>query len=218
MTSNIFDTQLKEGDRINITPKLSSDSIELMEVYIAYMRAHKDFDTVPDMLNCFNDQIFVGKDISTDQLRQLAVYAIDKIYRIAAELETYDTYTEVYFKKVIDRFMKALQDKGIEVFYILDNEIREDRFELAVKLYEMSGATVVTPYISDKTLSFEEVEERFKSPMAHGRNIVYIEKNASVNYIQKVVDIACASTYIRIFRNYAPSRNYVKVLQYLLQG
>lgn len=212
MTFNDFDQQLKNGERINLTPKLSTDSIELMEVHIAYMRADEDFDTVPDMMNRFNDQIFVGKSTSMDQLRQLAVYAIDKIYRIAAELEMYDKYTEVYFKKVIARFMKALQDKGIEIFYILDNEIREDRFKLTVKLFEMSGATVITPYIGDKTLSFDEVEERIKSSMTHSRNIVYIEKDARVNYIQKVVDIACDSMYIRIFRNYAPSRKYVKVL------
>jgi hypothetical protein len=118
MASKTFDQQLKNGERINLTPWLSTDSIELMEVYIAYMRANEDFDTVPDMMNRFNDQIFVGKGTSMDQLRQLAVYAIDKIYRIAAELEVYDSYTEVYFKKVIARFMKALQDKGIEIFYI----------------------------------------------------------------------------------------------------
>lgn len=209
MESNAFK---KNNDKINLTPKLFSDSIELMEVYVAYMRVNKDFDTIPNMMNRFNDQMFVGKGTSRDQLRQLAVYAIDKIYRIAAELEVYDKYTEVYFKKVIARFMKALQDKGIEIFYILDNGIRQDRFELAVKLFELSGATVVTPYIGDKTLSFDKVEERLKSPMAHRRNIVYIEKDASVNYIQKVVDIACASTYIRIFRNYAPSWKYAKVL------
>jgi hypothetical protein len=212
MTSNIPDFPLKEGDKIDLTPRISSDSIELMEVYIAYMRADEDFDTVPNMLNRFNDQIFVGKDISTDQLRQLAVYAADKIYRIAAELEVRDDYTIVYFKKVVARFMKSLQDKGIEVFYIIDNEIREDRFKLTVMLYELSGATVVTPYISDKTLSFEEVEERFRSPIRHGRNIVYIEKDASVNYIEKVMKIATESRYIGIFRNYAPSGNYIKIL------
>lgn len=143
MTSDSIDEQLKNGGKINITPKLSTDSIELMEVYIAYMRMHKDFDTVPDMMNRFNNQMFDGKGMALDQLRQLAVYTIDKIYRIAAELEKYDTYTEVYFKEVIARFMKALQDKGIKIFYILDNEIRQDRFELAVRLFELSGATVL---------------------------------------------------------------------------
>jgi hypothetical protein len=212
MTSNIFNGQLKEGDRINLTPKLSSDSVELMEVYIAYMRAHKDFDTVPDMMNRFNDQIFVGKDAGLDQLRQLAVYTIDKIYRIAAELGVRDAYTAVYFKRVIARFMKSFQDKGIELFYILDNEMRQDRFELAVMLYEWSGVTVVTPYVGDKLLSFEEVEEQLKSSMAHDRNIVYVEKDASVNYIEKVMKIATESKYIGLFRNYEPSENYLKVL------
>ncbi len=212
MTSNIRNFQLKEGDKIDLTPKLSSDSIELMEVYIAHMRSNEDFETVPDMMNRFNDQIFVGKDISLDQLRQLAVYTIDKIYRIAAELEAYDDYTVVYFKKVVARLMQSLHNKGIEVFYILDNEIRGGRFNLTVKLYELSGATVVAPYISDKTLSFEEVEERFRSPMAHDRNIVYIEKDASVNYIEKVMKIATESKYIGIFRNFKPSINTIKVL------
>lgn len=153
---------------MDLTPRLSSDSIELMEVYIAYMRVHEDFDTVPNMLNRFNDQIFVGKDTSLDQLRQLAVYTIDKIYRIAAKLEVRDAYTVTYFKKVVARFMKSLQDKGIEIFYILDNELREDRFELTVMLYELSGVSVVAPYNGNKALSFEEVEEKLKSHMHHG--------------------------------------------------
>jgi predicted lipoprotein len=76
----------------------------------------------------------------------------------------------------------------------------------------VSGATVVTPYISDKTLSFDEVEARFKSPIAHGRNIVYIEKDASVNYIEKVMKIATESRYIGLFRNYEPSVSYLKIL------
>ena len=207
-----LEDQLQAGSKIDITPRLASDGIELMEVYIAYMRAHKDFDTVPDMMNRFNDLIFDGKDMSLDQLRQLAVYTIDKIYRIAAEMEEYDSYTAVYFKRVIARLLQSFQNKGIEVFYILDNEIRGDRYKLTLKLYELSGATVVTPYISDKTLSFEEVEERFRSPMAHGRNIVYIEKDASVNYIEKVMKIAAESKYIGIFRNYKPSVSYLKIL------
>lgn len=164
------------------------------------------------MLNRFNDQIFISKDISLYQLRQLAVYVTDKIYRIAAELEVRDAYTVYYFKKVVARFMKALQDKGIKIFYILDNEIRQDRFELAVKLYELSGVTVITPYTGDKTLSFEKVEERLKSPMAHGRNIVYIEKDESVNYIEKVMKIATESKYTGLFRNFEPSVNYLKIL------
>lgn len=212
MTFSNLDEQLKAGSKIDLTPRLSSDSIELMEVYIAYMRANEDFETVPDMMNRFNDQIFVGKDISLDQLRQLAVYAVDKIYRIAAELEIRDEYTVTYFKKVVARFMKSLQDQGIEIFYILDNEIREDRFELAVMLYELSGATVITPYVSDKILSFEKVEERLKSPMSHGRNIVYIEKDTSVNYIERVMKIATESKYIGIFRNHEPSIKDIKVL------
>lgn len=197
---------------MDITPKLFSDSIEFMAAYIARMRADDDFDTIPDIMSSFNERIFANKDVSLDQLRQLAVYATDRIYRFAAELEVRDAYTVAYFKKVVAKLMKSLQDQGIEIFYILDNEMREDRFELTVMLYGLSGAAVVTPYNGNKTLSFEEVEERLKSCMTDGKNIVYIEKDASVNYIEKVMKIATESRYIGVSRNHEPSVDDIKIL------
>ena len=197
---------------IDITPKVFSDSIEMMSMYIAKMRADKDFDAIPDMLVRFNDRVLVSKDISKDQLRQLAVYATDYIYRFSSTLEMRDKYTDVYFTRVIAKLLKSLQDKGIEIFYILDNELRGDRFELAVDLYGLSGAAVVTPYDGNGILNFEVVERRLKSHMARGKNVVYIEKDASVNYMEQVMKMATESRYIGIFRNYAPTSNYLKVL------
>jgi len=197
---------------IDITPKLFSDSIELMDVYIDRMRLDEDFDTIPNMLNRFNEGIFADGGISKDQLRQLAIYSTDIIYRFAAEIEMRDKYTDVYFKKVVAKLMKSLHDKGIELFYILDNEMDEDRFELTVDLYELSGTAVVTPYDDKATLSIDEVEDRLKRLMANRRNIVYIEKDASVNYMDKVYRIASESKYIGIFRNHAPTNKYIKLI------
>ena len=143
---------------MDIKPRLFSDSIELMDAYIERMRIDEDFDAISTMLNRFNEKIFESGEISKDQLRQLAVYTVDKIYRFAAELEVKDAIASMYFKKVVARLMDSLRSKGIEVFYILDNEIREDRFELSVMLYELGGVTVVTPYDDDKILGFEQVE------------------------------------------------------------
>lgn len=199
-------------ETIDLTPKLFSDSVELMGGYINLMRADKDLDTIPDMLNRFNERIFAADDISKDQLRQLAIYSTDTIYRIAAELEVRDEYTDIYFKKVVAKLMKSLHDRGIEIFYILDNEIQGNRFELTVDLYELSGAAVVTPYDGKATLSFDEVEDRLKRLMASGKNIVYIEKDASVNYMEKVYSMATESKYIGIFRNHTPTSKYIKVL------
>jgi len=197
---------------IDITPKVFSDSIELMSMYIAKMRADDDLDTIPNMLVRFNDSACSSKDISKDQLRQLAVYATDYIYRFSSKLEMRDKYTDVYFTKVIAKLLKSLQEKGIEIFYILDNELRGDRFELAVDLYGLSDAAVVSPYDGKGILNFEEVERRLKSHMAHGKNIVYIEKDASVNYMEQVMKMATESRYIGVFRNYAPVSNCLKIL------
>ncbi len=99
-----------------------------MSAYIARMRVDDDFNTIPGRLIRFNEKIFGNKEISKDQLRQLAVYAIDYIYRFAADVELEDAYTIMYFKNVIARLMKSLQENGIEIFYILDNEIQGNRF------------------------------------------------------------------------------------------
>jgi hypothetical protein len=197
---------------MDITPRVFSDSIEVMSLYIEKMRADEDLDTIPDMLVRFNDRIFTNKDVSKDQLRQLAVYATDYIYRFSSELMMRDKYTDVYFTKVIAKLLKSLQEKGVEVFYVLDNELRGDRFELAVDLYELSGAAVVSPYDGKGILSFEEVERRLKSHMARDKNIVYIEKDASVNYMEQVMKMATESRYIGIFRNFAPTSKYLKIL------
>ncbi len=201
-------------DAIDLTPKLFSDSVELMGTYIDLMRANEDQTTIPHMLSRFNERIFAndGNGISKDQLRQLGVYAVDMIYRFSAELEVRDVYTDVYFKKVVTPLMKLLHDNGVDIFYIVDNEIREDRFELAVYLYELSGAAVVVPYQGKKTVSLDEVEDSLKVHMARGRNVVYIEKDASVNYIEKVTRVATNLPYIRVFRNYAPTSKHIEIL------
>lgn len=198
--------------KIDITPRIFSDSLEIMCMYIDRMRIDEDLDTIPDMVNRFNERVFASKDISKDQLRQLAVYAIDYIYRFSSTLKMRDKYTDAYFTKVIAKLIKSLQDRGIEVFYILDNELRGDRFGLIVDLYELSGVAVVAPYYGKETLSFEEVEKRLKNRMAKGKYIAYIEKDASVNYMEQVMKMATESKYIGIFRNYAPTTKYVKVL------
>jgi hypothetical protein len=197
---------------MDITPKLFTDSIELMGLYIAYMRQGEDLDTIPKMLNSFNDTIFKASDISKDQLRQLGVYAIDRTYRFTTELEVRDVYTVTYFKSVVARLMQSLQKSGIEIFYILDNELRQDRFELTTMLFELSGAAVVSPYNGNEILSFEEVEDRLKGHMTHRRNMLYIEKDSSVDYLGKVIRIATESRYIGIFRNHEPSVDYLKIL------
>jgi 5-carboxymethyl-2-hydroxymuconate isomerase len=197
---------------LDVTPKLYSDSIEFMSVYIARMRVDEDFNTIPRMLNHFNDMIFDNKEISKDQLRQLAVYTTDYTYRFAADAEVQDAYTIMYFKIVIARLMKSLQEHGIELFYILDNEIQGNRFELVVDLYKLMGAAVVAPYNGNEILSYETVEAQLKDHMARGKNVVYIEKDASVNYMEKVMKMATESRYIGIFRNQAPTTKHVMVL------
>ena len=141
-----------------------------------------------------------------------------------------------------------LQSHGVSTLYILDNEIREDKFMLTVHLLSISGIAVVTPYMvkgnyhkfmtieeqgkwalsfttedfdpnkvimtmdSSEFLRDMETIDLVKKYMEHNRNIAYIEKDASVNYLDEVRKIAKSSNYLSIFRNLAPNDSNVTVL------
>ena len=113
-------------------------------------------------------------------------------------------------KKPYSLELVGTNDGGIR--YVLDNELRQDRFELATLLFEWCGVAVVTPYGRKGLLSFDEVEDLIREHKAAGRHIAYIEKDTSVNYIGSVAHIAPEGRYLGLFRNRAPDSNHIEIL------
>ncbi len=217
-----------------------TDIIEKIDLYLAEMRKNDDKTELPKQLTNYIWNFF--RDVSPDKekLKSLAIFLVDHTYRYSSSATQVDDYTRAYFATVITEFWDAIQSRGVDIFYILDNELREDRFLLTIQLFALSGIAVVSPYMvkgkyheymtveeqakwalsfssedfnpmkvtitmdSSEFLREEETLDLIKKYMKHKRNIVYLEKDNTVNYLDEVQKIAKDSKYISIIRNNAP--------------
>lgn len=232
----------------NLEPKKITDIIDNIDLYLAEMRKKDDKSELPRQLNDYIWSFFRDVNPDKEKLRSLAVFIADHIYRYSAAATQVDDYTRIYFASVITKLWDTIQDRGIDTFYILDNEIREDRLMLTIQLFALSGVAVVTPYMIKgnyhKYMSVEEqgkwalsfsnddfdpkkysitidasedmrnmeVLDLISEYMKHTRNIIYIEKDDSVNYLEDVIQLAKKSKYTSVLRNRAPEDPNVTVI------
>ncbi|MDO8618346.1 MAG: hypothetical protein Q7R49_00190 [Candidatus Daviesbacteria bacterium] len=223
-----------------LDPKKITDIIDNIDLYLAEMRKKDDKKELPKQLNNYIWSFFRDVNPEKEKLKSLAVFLADHTYRYAATATQVDDYTHIFFASVITQLWDAIQARGVDIFYILDNEIREDRFILTIQLFALSGIAIVTPYTiknnylkymaleeqANWALSFDgddfdpkkytmtidsseilrnmEVIDLIKEYMKHTRNIAYIEKDDSVNYLEGVQQLAKDSKYVSVLRNLAP--------------
>ena len=225
----------------NIEPKKITDILDNAEAYIAEMRQTQDKETIPKQLSNYAWECFRTMELDKALLEKLALFLVDKTYRVSATISgVLDVYTYSFFAGVMPKLWDAIQGRGVDTFYILDNSMRADRYKLACDLFGLSGFIVIGPYFDEKTdtkilktdeekkvtivmdplgagvddyLNFEAVEAQLNHYMKLTQNIVYVEKDSRVNYIDKVVEIGKQSNYLCIFRNLAPDTDKVQVIK-----
>lgn len=231
-----------------LQPKKITDIVDNIDVYLSEMRKRGDKTEIPKQLNEYSWNFFRDVNPDKEKLNSLAIFLADHIYRYAAASELIDNYTKVYFMTVFTNLWDAIQSRGVDTFYILDNTIREDRFHLTIQLFALTGMAIVAPYAvmgnyikymsleeqakwvlsfdkeafdpkkvtitidSSDYLREEETLDLIKKYMEHSRNIVYIEKDDSVNYLDKVIDLSKNSSYTSFLRNKAPEDPNVIVI------
>lgn len=232
----------------NLQPKRITDILDNIDLYLDQMRKNQDMKEIPNALTGYIWNFFRDINPDKEKLKMLALFLADHTYRYISRVELTDDYTDIYFASVVTVLWDTLQARGVDTFYILDNELREDRFMLTVKLFALSGVAVVTPYVvkgsyhkymtieeqakwalsfskedfnpkkytitidASDDMRYMEVIELIKKYMKHTRNIIYIEKDASVNYLHQVKRLAKESKYLGVFRNIAPTDPHVTVL------
>jgi len=231
-----------------LKPKNITDVVDNIDFYISEMRKTKDIKSIPESLGQYIWEYFREIELNKEKLISLAIFLADRTYRYAASSGEVDNFTRAFFASVAATLWDTLQARGVDMFYILDNEIREDRFMLTIQLFAVSGVAVVTPYTIKENyheymtieeqvkwvLSFDgkdfdpknytitidssedlrnmEVIDLIKKYMKHTRNIAYIEKDDSVNYLDEVIKIAKESKYTCVLRNHAPEDPNVTVI------
>src|SRR6185369_15761928 len=111
----------------------------------------------------------------------------DKLYRMAMEFGIVDVHTNGYIAIVLHRLFWEMSQRGIRIFYILDNTLRDDRFKLILEQLPPAGFSVITPHIANdlqydtettetENLPYEEIEKKIKEALSLNRNILYIER------------------------------------------
>jgi hypothetical protein len=136
---------------------------------------------------------------------------VDRLYRLSSELHFKDVRVTVYVATVTRYVLDVVRARGVRLFYILDNEIRQDRFEFAIELLQKAGFSVVTPYAGDgHAFPLEEVRAKLALELLAGRHVAYIGKDRSVDYLRPVIDFAAATESLVIFGNEVPALNQVQ--------
>ncbi len=194
------------------SPRRITDLAEFAGEYIEFMRAVPE-NSAPERLVQYAHDFFRDVAVDRRQLLALAVMVVDRIYRFAAEAVITDHHDKRYFATVTRYLLDVLTYRGVRVFYILDNELQLDRFDLTMKLLVDAGCGVVTPYTTDKgPLSFDEVKNDLDIELVAGRHTAYVEIDATVNHLEAVIAYAGETDHLVIFRNAAPPDPKVEIL------
>lgn len=101
--------------------------------------------------------------------------------------------------------------------------MRDDYLYLILEQFPPAGFDIITPHITTNlkyetvntttdNLSYEEVEEKFKASLKRERNIIYIERDSSVNYLNRAVQFAKTldDDYAKIYRNAAYDNPFIQ--------
>lgn len=141
----------------------------------------------------------------------LGAFAPDLLYIRTSELRDFDRWTRVYAGMGPQLLFDQLRVRGICSFYILDNAIREDRFDAMVKIFSDVGYSVISPNLDGATQA--DVLDRIDAAQILRKYILYVERDASVNYLDAVRGVPKRPWYTVGFRNQAPVVNSLEILQ-----
>jgi hypothetical protein len=191
-------------------PKKITDLAEYAGDYIEFIRGTPENDACGALVD-YAANFFRDVPVTDRQLDALILMFVDRIYRYAAALEIKDAAVTTYFSKVTRYVLDVASARGARIFYILDNDIRSDRFELAIELMFRAGVFVVTPYTTNGTfMEFTDVRQALTVELIAGRHVAYIERDASVNYLRLVSDFAQSTDRAVFLRNQAPTNPEVQ--------
>lgn len=192
--------------------------VSQLHKYLAEMR-NKGTDTATKLMDILDLQVneYFEEETDTQNLKIMAIELTDELYKQIATLEVRDVYTNGYFGIVLNRFYTMLSSRGILCFFVLDNNLRNDRFKTAIELFHLAGFDSIYPYVADgweysndytrlPIKDYKTIEKEIDKSKASKHHIFYAEKDDSVNYLGNVLRLAeeFQGEYVCILRNTAP--------------
>jgi hypothetical protein len=197
-------------------PKKITDIVYEMEDYLQIMR-EMDEDDMLNFVTSLENYIkiyFSDNEIDEVELKAISAEMIDEVYIKIMKLELKDAYVVGYFEIIIGRLFWEFTQKEIYVFFVVDNLIRDDRFKLLTELVAKIGFEVIYPYnITNSEYSenytrqaireYAEIENDITNAREQKKNIFYVEKDDSVNYLTNILQYCedIQNEYLCVFRN-----------------
>lgn len=178
------------------------DCVVAAPAAVEYMRAASDFGVAHAMVDGTTKAFQSLESDDHNGLLFVAAEAQDLLYQYVAQLMVMDRYTRVYCSVVVRHFFEQLSERGLRTFYILDNTLRDDRFEAMLELFDLSGVVTTTP--NRDGISWSPLANKLRVALDAGEHVAYIEPDALANHLdaarQLAIEIPCVAT----FRNLGP--------------
>ena len=197
-------------------PQRITDLVDDIDSYIQQTR-DASHDESMALLNFWEDYVKETiRSLNKDDVnnKDLVTKITDTLYRKAVNFSIIDLYTNGFIAIVLHRLFWELSQKGARIFYVVDNSMPDNSLRCILEQLPPAGFTVITPHVADKieykptntqtdSRSYEEIEKQIKEALDYGKNIIYVERDSSVNYLDKVVELArnASDEYAKIYRN-----------------
>ena len=147
----------------HLRPKKLYDLIDHVDDYLNIMRERNETEEVSKKLKDYTWGYLRNVPLNKEELQVIGAVFSDLIYQYANSTKSIDVLIRYYFATVIGDLYDRLRDRGIDVFYMLDNDFTtcEHRFQLTAILFEAAGFAVVSPHKLWHGFSkIETIEER----------------------------------------------------------
>jgi hypothetical protein len=187
------------------------DCIAGLPLFVDAMRKEAEREDVSRRVVDGLVQMFRQADETDENLSLLGAAAPDLLYIQAMELKSFDDWTLRYTRLGPRLLFDQLRVRGICSFYILDNTIREDRFKALVEIFTEAGLWVHSPGIDGASLA--DIISRIDACQTLHNHIVYVEPDATVNYLEAIRTLPKHPYYTGAFRNQAPDSKMIEILQ-----
>jgi hypothetical protein len=179
---------------------------------IEQMRADCDDKSLPQRMIAGTRVAFDALEpTDLDDLILVAASAQDLLYRYIMQISILDHHTRAYCNLVVRYFFSQLSVRGIRTYYILDNTLREDRFQLVLELFELVGIETVTPRRDG--VDWSTLSSRILSAMSGTGHVLYVEPDAQVDHLVSARKLADQMPCIATYRALAPDDPVYTVLR-----
>jgi hypothetical protein len=122
-----------------------------------------------------------------------------------------DHYTFAYFIQVVRYFFMHLSGREVRTLYVLDNALRDDRFAVLLKLFDLGGISTVTPRRDG--WEWNSPSTRISERLRELGHVAYIEPDSEVNYVEEAKALSRQLGCVATFRNSAPEDPSFELLQ-----